>query len=72
MGPVATGPSESRPRMVAVAAPQLCKSCGVCEDSCPVGAIVVEDTLNIDRQKCDGCGECLEACPLDALSMCEV
>jgi predicted Fe-Mo cluster-binding NifX family protein/NAD-dependent dihydropyrimidine dehydrogenase PreA subunit len=69
MGPAATSPSASRPGIVAVVDMQVCNLCGACEDSCPLGAIAVGDTLRIDGEKCDGCGLCLEACPIDALSL---
>ncbi len=69
MGPAATSPSAGRPGIIAVVNMQVCNLCGACEDSCPLGAIAVDETLLIDRNKCDGCGLCLEACPIDALSL---
>lgn len=41
-----------------------CIGCKLCEKSCPVEAIRVEDNLAvIDYDKCIGCGACKEKCP---------
>ena len=41
-----------------------CIGCKICEKSCPVEAIRVEDNLAvIDYDKCIGCGACKEKCP---------
>ncbi len=41
-----------------------CIGCKLCEKTCPVEAIKVEDNLAvIDYDKCIGCGACKEKCP---------
>jgi heterodisulfide reductase subunit A len=52
--------------IVATVNPRLCSACGVCVDTCPFGARV----LNLERGcaevievLCQGCGACVSACP---------
>lgn len=44
-----------------------CTACGLCEDRCPVKAISVDGTANIDVKLCIGCGLCASTCPTDAI-----
>ena len=56
-------------------------TCGKCMDTCPKGAISVNDqkdlsenshkarVIKIDRDTCDNCGKCAEDCPSGALEM---
>ncbi len=56
--------------------PDTCVGCGVCEQSCPHGAITVDSFAHI-AQKCTGCAHlldngaklprCVEACPTGAM-----
>ena len=47
-----------------------CTGCGVCQDSCPVGAIqLVENVAAVDPMKCTECGACVDACPIGAIMM---
>jgi Pyruvate/2-oxoacid:ferredoxin oxidoreductase delta subunit len=46
-----------------------CIDCEDCIDSCPVGAIEMEETTTVDREKCLGCGICAGNCPSDAISL---
>jgi glycyl-radical enzyme activating protein len=49
-----------------------CIRCGLCEASCPVGAIGLRADagpfVRIDRDLCTSCGACVAACPTTALS----
>ena len=46
-----------------------CKSCGLCQKSCPVNAIIGEEREKryIDESKCIKCGTCLNKCPFKAI-----
>lgn len=49
-----------------------CISCGACEESCPFGAISMNDELGryeIDSRYCDECGCCVAVCPVSAIHM---
>ena len=39
-----------------------CSLCGLCEISCPYGAISKEEVLLIDKEKCFTCGLCVSRC----------
>jgi len=47
----------------------LCVSCGVCIDDCPVGAITPKEDQKaiINEDECIRCGRCHEVCPEDAV-----
>ncbi len=46
-----------------------CKGCGICQKSCPVGAIEGEgrDKRAINQAKCIKCGTCIKTCPFHAI-----
>lgn len=46
---------------------EVCIGCGICEDSCPFGAIKVEDGLAKVGDTCTLCGACVESCSVEAL-----
>ncbi|MGW8194156.1 MAG: FAD-binding protein [Desulforhopalus sp.] len=48
---------------------ELCIGCGICEDSCPFGAISVEDGLAVVGESCTLCGACVESCEVEALEL---
>ena len=47
----------------------LCVSCGVCVDDCPVGAITLkeDDKAIINEDECIRCGRCHDVCPQEAV-----
>ena len=49
----------------------LCTGCGICEDRCPMGAIVVgdEDVAEVNYDACIGCGVCTPTCPTEAVDL---
>ena len=49
--------------------PELCKSCGLCQRNCPVGAIDGElrEKRTINQDKCIKCGTCIKSCPFHAI-----
>lgn len=48
---------------------ELCIGCGICEDSCPFGAIEVVDGLAIAGDSCTLCGACVESCEVEAITL---
>jgi len=48
---------------------ELCIGCGICEDSCPFGALTVKDGLAVVGDACTLCGACVESCEVEALSL---
>ena len=50
--------------------PDRCIGCGLCGESCFVGALRISDgKCVIDDSACRGCGRCADACPHDAISV---
>lgn len=49
---------------------EKCKSCGLCQKSCPVEAIEGEarEKRVINQEKCIKCGTCIASCPFHAIS----
>lgn len=40
-----------------------CSLCGLCEESCPWGAITIDDNVLINYAKCMRCFRCIRVCP---------
>ena len=48
---------------------ELCTGCGNCVDSCPFGAIELENNKAKVLPNCNLCGACLEDCPVEAITL---
>ena len=46
-----------------------CLACGACADSCPVGAIAMDDVkgIYVINDECLECGACTDTCPVGAI-----
>jgi electron transfer flavoprotein alpha subunit len=48
---------------------EKCNACGLCEKSCPFGAIAVEEEMAQANDLCTLCGACVNVCPQAALEI---
>lgn len=48
---------------------EKCNACGLCEKSCPFGAIAVVDDAAQSNENCTLCGACVNVCPQGALAI---
>jgi NAD-dependent dihydropyrimidine dehydrogenase PreA subunit len=46
-----------------------CLACGACADTCPIGAIVMDDAkgIYVITDECVDCGACEDGCPVNAI-----
>ena len=46
-----------------------CLACGACADTCPVGAISMDDAkgIYVIGSECVECGACADTCPVGAI-----
>lgn len=49
-----------------IAISDKCSKKGICAEVCPTGAIDIEDTSIIDKEKCISCCACIKNCPENA------
>ncbi|MDI7247239.1 MAG: 4Fe-4S binding protein [Bacillota bacterium] len=54
--------------MAAVVDKELCTGCGICQETCPAGAITVDEVAHVDPDKCTECGACADECPFGAIA----
>jgi Pyruvate/2-oxoacid:ferredoxin oxidoreductase delta subunit len=49
---------------------ETCMECGQCQDTCPIGAVVMKDDKpEVDADWCIGCGVCATDCPTESITM---
>lgn len=47
----------------------LCNACGICQTTCPFGAVQVNETAVVSWENCMGCGSCVGQCAEEAISL---
>jgi electron transfer flavoprotein alpha subunit len=47
----------------------ICIGCGLCESSCPFGALEMSDSVPVVGDTCTLCGACVESCEVEAISI---
>lgn len=55
--------------MVAIVNADECTACGICVESCPVGAIKMDKSAVVNADECTGCGACEGECPSGAITI---
>ena len=48
-----------------------CVACGVCENTCPIGAVKVRHGCYaaVEAERCVGCGKCARLCPVGCIEV---
>lgn len=60
---------ESKGLSMHPSADKSCVKCRICAESCPVGAIPMDDPSKTDNDKCMSCMRCVSACPQNARAL---
>ena len=55
--------------MPAIVDEEKCTGCGICEDTCSVGAIKVDGEKAHVGDECTECGDCVNECPSEAITL---
>jgi heterodisulfide reductase subunit A len=67
-GAMAAGEYEIEPT-IAFVHTEMCDGCRLCVDACPLNAITVSETAEINAAICVGCGSCTASCPRGAIDL---
>ena len=65
---MATGEYEIDPA-IAFVQTEMCDGCRLCLPACPLKAIDVSETAEVNAAICIGCGSCIAACPREAIDL---
>jgi heterodisulfide reductase subunit A len=65
---MAAGEYEIDPK-IAFVHTELCDGCRLCLEVCPLKAISVSETAEINAAICIGCGSCIASCPAGAIDL---
>jgi len=55
--------------LLAIVDERLCVGCGICEKTCPVQAIHMNEIAHVDSTLCTGCGNCVQSCRRRAITL---
>lgn len=58
-------------KRLAVVETNRCVACGVCENTCPLGAIKIHRGCyaKVEQDRCVGCGKCVKVCPAGCIEV---
>ena len=60
-----------KPMKLAAVDQTRCVACGVCENTCPLGAVKVRRGCYaaVEAERCVGCGKCAKLCPVGCIEV---